>query len=230
MAQVVDQRAELLRASRAARGMRRSRRTPARTPPRTGSALARRRCRPASRASSRRCRASASSTARTNAGSSSSLAMRRRYATMSLISARSNIDWPPDISYGMSARAAPSRTRAPGGCRGRGSRSRRTSRAARSAAPRSPRRPVSRLRLVVGAGATRIVSPCPSSLHSLLSKSFGLLAISAFAERRMRTRRAVVLLELDHLQRRDSRAAGARGCRASRRASRRSPGRRRRRR
>ena len=36
--------------------------------------------------------------ARTNAGSSSSFAISRRYATMSLISVRSNIDCPPEIS------------------------------------------------------------------------------------------------------------------------------------
>jgi hypothetical protein len=100
VAQAVDQRTELgergaLRAGTAARTQRR-------TPRRTGSWT--------TPAPARTCATSpgasvvapmprfGADSARTNAGSSSSFAISRRYATMSLISVRSNIDCPPEIS------------------------------------------------------------------------------------------------------------------------------------
>ena len=52
------------------------------------------------------------------------------------------------------------------------------------------------------AGVTRIGSPWPSSLHSVLSNSFGLLRDQRVGRAQDAHRRAIVLLELDHLQRR----------------------------
>ena len=179
--QVVDQRTEL----------RQRLAPPSAAPPRAAPARATQRT--GFRGAAPRCADSLSSvvcptprrgvvTARMNAGSSSSFASSRRYATMSLISARSKYDCAARDLVRHVLRAK------------RGLEDARLVIAAiqdrviaEAAAMLEPVREQA-MHDDLGLGSrrprpavTRIVSPCRSSLHSCLSKSLALFAISAFA-------------------------------------------------